>query len=256
MDSKRSMLNENELLYSQQVHKYTKMSVQGGYSGSLVDLCMEAAERMSNQSLLAIWKLVSDMTKNISLPSGKTPLQQRSQPDVQQQLIDSARSHLEQNYYQFIEETVISNLREAVRGAVPGTEKLIEAFLKVRKINLRTFEDGELWAMIYYCLRCGQVNAAVEIAKKRSGQIGDFYTYLKAWAMVTDDSPVPRRLTPNQLNQLKIQYRRSVRTSTDPYKRAVYSIIGKCDTDMHQDVIEKTDDYLWLKLSQVIMHRM
>ena len=57
-DNKRSMLDENELLYSQQVHKYTKLSVQGGYSGSLVELCSEAAERMSNQTLLAIWQMV------------------------------------------------------------------------------------------------------------------------------------------------------------------------------------------------------
>ena len=78
IENKRSMLNENELLYSEKVQKYTKMSVAGGYSGSLVDLCTEAAERMSNQSLLAIWQMVSDMTKNIKLSSGKTPLQQRT----------------------------------------------------------------------------------------------------------------------------------------------------------------------------------
>ena len=33
----------------------------------------------------------------------------------------------------------------------------------------------------------------------------------------------------------------------------MYCIVGKCDTDIHEDVIEKTDDYLWLKLSQVII---
>lgn len=60
-DNKRSMLDENELLYSQQVHKYTKLSVQGGYSGSLVELCSEAAERMSNQTLLAIWQMVRNV---------------------------------------------------------------------------------------------------------------------------------------------------------------------------------------------------
>ena len=44
-----------------------------------------------------------------------------------------------------------------------------------------------------------------------------------------------------------------MRASTDPYKRAVYCIVGKCDTDIHEEVFEKTDDYLWLKLSQVIV---
>lgn len=34
--------------------------------------------------------------------------------------------------------------------------------------------------------------------------------------------------------------------------RAVYCIIGSCDTqDDHRDVASKIDDYLWMKLNQV-----
>ena len=58
------------------------------------------------------------------LPVGKTPLQQRLDPDVQRQLINSARSHLEANYYKFIQETVNANLKEAQRGGIPGTEQV------------------------------------------------------------------------------------------------------------------------------------
>ena len=39
-------------------------------------------------------------------------------------LIQSARSHLENAYIEFIQQTVNSNLRDAHRGAIPGTEQV------------------------------------------------------------------------------------------------------------------------------------
>ena len=101
---------------------------------------------------------------------------------------------------------------------------------------------------MFYCLRCGQHRAAVEYAAKHQEKVPDFYPYLVEWV----ESPL-RLLSPNAEDKLKIQYRRTVRNSTDPYKRAVYAIVGKCDSDIHQDVIEKTDDYIWLKLAQVVV---
>lgn len=57
-------------------------------------------------------------------------------------------------------------------------------------------------------------------------------------------------LSPASENKLRLHYRRALRNSTDPYKRAVYCLIGKCDVnDNHGEVADKTDDYLWLKVA-------
>ncbi|XP_072254162.1 nuclear pore complex protein Nup93-like, partial [Pyxicephalus adspersus] len=57
---------------------------------------------------------------------------------------------------------------------------------------------------------------------------------------------------PGTENKLRLHYRRAVRSSTDPYKRAVYCLIGRCDVaDNHSEVADKTEDYLWLKLNQI-----
>lgn len=57
-------------------------------------------------------------------------------------------------------------------------------------------------------------------------------------------------LSPTSENKLRLHYRRVLRNSADPYKRAVYCLIGKCDiTDNHGEVADKTEDYLWLKVS-------
>lgn len=57
------------------------------------------------------------------------------------------------------------------------------------------------------------------------------------------------RLSPATENKLRLHYRRALRNNTDPYKRAVYCIIGRCDiTDNQSEVADKTEDYLWLKV--------
>lgn len=57
------------------------------------------------------------------------------------------------------------------------------------------------------------------------------------------------RLSPNSENKLRLHYRRVLRNSADPYKRAVYCLIGKCDVgDNHGEIADKTEDYLWLKV--------
>jgi len=57
------------------------------------------------------------------------------------------------------------------------------------------------------------------------------------------------RLSPATENKLRLHYRRVLRNSADPYKRAVYCLIGKCDiSDNHGEVADKTEDYLWLKV--------
>lgn len=51
---------------------------------------------------------------------------------------------------------------------------------------------------------------------------------------------------------IRFQYRRHIRNSTDPFKRIVYCILGCCDvSDEHSEVAKTADDYLWLKLSLV-----
>ena len=72
--------------------------------------------------------------------------------------------------------------------------------------------------------------------------INSFY-----WSILADG-----RLSTAAENQVRLQYRRHSRQSADPYKRAVYCILGATDIqDEHSEVVTSLDDYLWLKLSLV-----
>ena len=57
------------------------------------------------------------------------------------------------------------------------------------------------------------------------------------------------RLPPSAEAQLQMMYRRSVHTSTDPFKRALHCVLARCALqDNHTEVCAKTDDYMWLKV--------
>ena len=57
------------------------------------------------------------------------------------------------------------------------------------------------------------------------------------------------RLDSSSQSRLQMTYRKSVRSSSDPYKKAVYCLLACCDfNDNHPDVIQKTDDYIWYKV--------
>lgn len=67
---------------------------------------------------------------------------------------------------------VSGNLQKAKRGGVPGTFPLVRSFVSVRVSQASIgLEDGlidgqPVWPLIYYCLRCGDVAAALEVARR------------------------------------------------------------------------------------------
>ena len=62
------------------------------------------------------------------------------------------------------------------------------------------------------------------------------------------------RLSPTSENTLKQLYNKTARNSTDPYKKAVYCVLGRCElNNTHFQVLVKTEDYMWLKVSYFII---
>ena len=65
-------------------------------------------------------------------------------------------------------------------------------------------------------------------------------------------SSADKRLSPHAENLVKISYKRALRSTTDPYKRAVFCVLAACDPrDEHSEVATNLDMYLWLKLLQI-----
>uniref|UniRef100_A0A3P9ISS5 Nuclear pore complex protein Nup93 n=2 Tax=Oryzias latipes TaxID=8090 RepID=A0A3P9ISS5_ORYLA len=206
----------------------------------------------ARQNVSDMWLMVKQMTDVLLVPA-KDTLKSRTSVEMQMAFVRQALNVLENSYKNYTMVTVFGNLHQAQLGGVPGTYQLVRSFLNIKLPGpLPGMQDGEVeghpvWAVIYYCLRCGDLNAAMQVVNRVQHQLGDFKTWFQEYMNSPD-----RRLCPTSENKLRLHYRRVLRNSADPYKRAVYCLIGKCDiNDNHGEVADKTEDYLWLKLNQV-----
>uniref|UniRef100_A0A8C6PYQ8 Nuclear pore complex protein Nup93 n=1 Tax=Nothobranchius furzeri TaxID=105023 RepID=A0A8C6PYQ8_NOTFU len=204
------------------------------------------------ENVSELWLMVKQMTDVLLVPA-KDTLKSRTSVEMQMAFVRQALSFLENRYKHHTMGTVFGNLHQAQLGGVPGTYQLVRSFLNIKLPGpLPGMQDGEIeghpvWAVVYYCLRCGDLNAAMQVVSKVHHQLGDFKTWFQEYMNSPD-----KRLSPTSENKLRLHYRRALRNCADPYKRAVYCLIGKCDvSDNHGEVADKTEDYLWLKLNQV-----
>uniref|UniRef100_A0A3P9CF96 Nuclear pore complex protein Nup93 n=1 Tax=Maylandia zebra TaxID=106582 RepID=A0A3P9CF96_9CICH len=204
------------------------------------------------QNVSELWLMVKQMTDVLLVPA-KDTLKSRTSVEMQMAFVRQALAFLENSYKNYTMVTVFGNLHQAQLGGVPGTYQLVRSFLNIKLPGpLPGMQDGEIeghpvWAVIYYCLRCGDLHAAMQVVNRMQHQLGDFKTWFQEYMKSPD-----RRLSPTSENKLRLHYRRVLRNCADPYKRAVYCMIGKCDiNDNHGEIADKTEDYLWLKLNQV-----
>lgn len=246
----RSAMDATQMAYAKELTEYNDQIILGGSRSNLSERFCSMAKEADDKASKDLWELVRSIT-NIPLVLGGDTVKVRTTPAMQMMFLAKARKYLENKYLEFMRVIVRGNLQEAELGGIPQTYRLVQSFLNVQMPpNNLGLEDGEVegqpvWALIYYCIRCGDIQAALDVAALAG--LSDFVTYLAEYQENQD-----QRLSPNSETQIRLFYRRSVIASSDPYKRVVYSVLGCCDVcEDHPRVCDKIEDYLWLRLSQV-----
>lgn len=235
-----STLSQHELLYARAVVTYNSAVASGGIRPDLMENLSGLFSEDRDQEVVTLWDMANAMAGlNKDRPAS----------DV----VSRARKYLETSHAKFIRNVVFSNLSSAQLGGVPGTYHLVRSFLNIRvPATTQGLDDGlvdgvPVWAMIYYCLRCGDTSAAVQAARNAGAGLADTHTLLSELSASQDC-----RLSPQTEGLVRLQYRRLVKQSTDPFKRVVYCILGAADThEEHPEVATSLDDYLWLKLCMI-----
>lgn len=69
-----------------------------------------------------------------------------------------------------------------------NSKKYNSNMLLLKNVNyfLLYFQDGEVegcpvWALIYYCMRCGDLTAAMHVVKRAQHQLGEFKTWFQEY---------------------------------------------------------------------------
>lgn len=250
----RSSLNNQEMAYAREVYEYNKLISEGAMRPSLVQRFAHVAESFNDSKVNDIWEIMKYMTNVTPSPRTQDPLRVRH---TQTQFIDQAKRYLENRYKLFMQTVISEHLRDAQRGGIPSIMNLVGSFvgLKFANQNNSSFiglQDGHvdgkpLWPMVYYCLRCGDITSALKCMQMAGPGHDDFISVLE------EKSRNPsQKINPKLELQIRMQYKRQIRNAIDPYKRAVYCIIGCCDIqEQHPEVAKSSDDFLWIQLALI-----
>ncbi|XP_063617418.1 nuclear pore complex protein Nup93-like [Cydia splendana] len=248
-----SILDPVEVAYSKQVHQYNKLVFQGSKSRTpLYQKFAQVAEELNDPKVKEMWEIIKTMANVPLLAREEDPLKLRGNPTNQQFFIAQGKKYLEKRYKQYMSDVVRTNPGGALRGGEPGTYPLVRGFVALRlqaapALSDGTIDDRPLWPMVYYCLRSGDATAALHCLRKAGRDHEEFIAALEEHI-----SNPEKALSDKLQTAINFQYRIQVRNSTDPYKRAVYCVVGGCDpSDEHSEVARTADDYLWLKLAVI-----
>ncbi len=267
----RTIMDEHMVRYANVIMKASSASssAQTTPSPALYRSILDEFADISNYvkdgvDLRDVWLLLRDMVSASSSaagPSGNPPASVGSfqasylsgDPALVGMLVDGALRFLQSQYSTLLEVTIGRQPELARRGGAPSLVNTVRAYLNIvlarpeSKEKLEITKDGTpIWALLYYCVRCGGLQEALEIAAKVRDRIGSFYVYFREY--VTNK----RRLPQQQWEKMCAEFNSEIRTHTlDPFKLTLWNVISRCDiTEFRpfRDVITSTQDFIWYKM--------
>lgn len=183
--------------------------------------------------------------------------------DIRERIINGSRRFLEKLFLTQLESTVTKNPREANVGGIPTAVAKVKGYVRVRaarrelgpEIEVLQEVDGDYcWAVIFYLLRCGLTQEALEYVDANANAFRHidrrFMSYLRHYV----DSP-ERRLSNRDQTEIHNDYSQRTKLapedSIDPYRMMCYKIIGRCDLARRTIDTVSSDmmDFLWLQFS-------
>jgi nuclear pore complex protein Nup93 len=254
--------------YNQQIISDERQQSQMIPTDQKVDLLsnfFSLVKKLNDKNLEEAWNTLSFMTNlneqstHINRTDYQTHEEYRqnldrdNSADMQRLFIKQAQTYLEYSFKELIKNTVNANLKQAKLGGNLGTLSLVSGYLRLGlsekyhqfSSNDEVFDDHQpIWATIYLCLRCGDLDAARDVALKTKKD--DIVTYL-------DEILRTSYLSESSENKLKLEYKSIIRRGNDLFKRAVYCYLCKNsgDVDSINEILDNVDDFLWFKLNLI-----
>lgn len=242
-------------------------------SQKFYDVSKTLGSDVKAQQAQDIWRIIMEITGETSgqlVPERKyakaytTGGNSQEAINLRRRITAGGKRFLEKQFFEKIEMNIARNPIEAQLGGVPSVYNKIKAAL-----NLRFGENGRwvhptleivnnlpIWALIYYLIRSGCLKEALVFTmsnREAFQKLGtSFPIYLKAYV----ESPVhalPSTLVENIRKEFNEQVRFFDEETSDPYKFALYKIIGRCELSKKSfpGVISTTEDRLWIHFSLI-----
>ncbi|KAI8144737.1 Nup93/Nic96-domain-containing protein [Fennellomyces sp. T-0311] len=217
---------------------------------------------------LDIWKLLGNLAGEAECEyaetSKKYSLMGPNDPRMvimTRKLVDSAKSWLEKQYTEYINNELVRNAQQAKVGGVPSALRRIRAFmnLKFRKGSgkwtdprFEIVNDTAIWTYLYLLIRSGHADLALKYVRENEQLYTTEPNFVRYFTEYMD-SP-GKRLRKATHDAVTADYQRLEygQQHVDPYKLILYKLIGRCELNKKRvPEIGTTEDYMWLQLSLV-----
>ncbi|KAL6941965.1 hypothetical protein ACO0QE_003128 [Hanseniaspora vineae] len=174
---------------------------------------------------------------------------------------ENSKQYLEKQFLNYIDELYLKNLRNE---GLPSTLNKVQAFVQYKlkssttnqwkNKNLTIVNNIPIWALIFYLLRAGCPDEALQVAVENKSSFkkveSSFLTYLKHYC-TTKNNALPLEFQ----SKIHTEYNQHLKNAVDgdPYRLAVYKIIGKCDLSKKviNEVVLSVEDWMWFHLSLI-----
>ena len=262
-------MNASELAFAKEVVKYVDQVVNTSLKSDMTKSFNTMARNIIGEtSIIDLWNMVSTIiSSEIPQITENDPLIRRNNYQLNNYFLSKSCQYLELKFVQSMQGIVNVPIGQPINGDT--IYSLVKDYLNIKTpyySNMSTLhttqtheygEDGlvdgvPVWCFIFYCLRSGSIDAAINVTQKMNNNNSlknELVNILKEYRL-SNDGYLSRR----REEQLKLYYQRTVRLSSDVYKKSVYSIFARCASDeFYSDIFDKVDDFLWIKLKKVTL---
>lgn len=237
---------------------------------SLEELSKTNTDTRSRQ-MSGIWKILADLCseKFAHVTQEQSFYGQYNKPHMEasfkRQLLNVSKASLEEQLFHYVEEVYVKNNSES-SDAQPATNvnKVVYFIQKIitkndttnSTLNTASFNGVLIWALLFYLMRCGLYEDALQLANSNKEVFEKFDKNLPIYlshyvksGCIGLPSDLQQRIQADY-NQ-HYQFYNEDAKDFDAYKYAVYKIIGKCDLarkTLPSSLNLSVEDWLWFHL--------
>ena len=239
------LVRENFETYAKIINKYNN-SRQAGQpiplTKEFMGIMSQHPNDTKNRQLLESFKILDTLNQPSIASNSSLSTAQKSREYLERQFLD----YVNLLYKQKMDEGLPTNANK-IKSFIDSKLKNTNGTWKIN--NLTIINSIPVWAMIFYLLRAGLKQEALEVAMNNKSSFKkveqSFLSYFKAF-ISSKDGTLPLEFA----NRLHTEYNQHIKNSLngDPFRLAVYKIIGRCDLTRKNisSVTLNVEDWLWV----------
>ncbi|KAM8717569.1 hypothetical protein ACLKA7_004290 [Drosophila subpalustris] len=250
----RTSLNSTEMLYAKELISYNNCQKR---VGNLLGIFTQLAENnIKDAGITKMWRVLRHVAKQSPLCPNMDAVRTRQGAP---QFLQRARLYLELGYRNHLNEVIQHSRSVSKCGGIPSIYSKVKSFVAIKFQQPQSLcelcdvsHKRPLWPHVFYSLRCGDPEAAVQFLRDWNDPHPDLRELIQHQdRLKADPDTCQQSLRHARMHtSLSLEFSHNMRLCSDPYKKAVFAfvlVIGPVEP--HCKILTTIEDYLWMQLT-------